>query len=120
VWFALAALLVGCAGVGGTSPRPTTAPIQTAPPTPRRPDLPAATPPAVNVIPQSILDLILADASSRALAPVEDLSVQSQEEVTWNDGSLGCPEHGMMYTQALVDGYRVVIAFGDKIYDYRG
>ena len=74
----------------------------------------------MNAIPPSILDLILADASSRASAPVEDLTVESQEEVTWNDGSLGCPEPGMMYTQALVDGYRVVIAFGDKTYDYRG
>ena len=29
------------------------------------------------------------------------------EPVTWADGSLGCPEPGMMYTQALVRGYRI-------------
>jgi hypothetical protein len=31
------------------------------------------------------------------------------EPVVWSDGSLGCPEPGMMYTQALVEGYRIVL-----------
>ena len=31
------------------------------------------------------------------------------EAVTWSDGSIGCPEEGMMYTQALVPGYRVIL-----------
>ena len=74
----------------------------------------------MNVVPQSALDQILAEASRLAAAPVADLTVESQEAVTWPDGSLGCPEPGMMYTQALVDGYRVIIGFGDKRYDFRG
>ena len=41
-----------------------------------------------------------------------DLKVLSAEAVTWSDGSLGCPEPGMMYTQALVPGYRVQIRGG--------
>jgi hypothetical protein len=32
----------------------------------------------------------------------------------WNDGSLGCPEPGMMYTQALVNGYWLIIEAGVK------
>jgi hypothetical protein len=31
------------------------------------------------------------------------------EPVVWSDGSIGCPEPGMMYTQALVEGYRIVL-----------
>ena len=31
----------------------------------------------------------------------------SAESVTWSDGSLGCPQPGVMYTQALVPGWRV-------------
>lgn len=31
------------------------------------------------------------------------------EDVTWSDGSIGCPRPGMMYTQALVPGWRLVV-----------
>lgn len=51
------------------------------------------------------------DASSVTLVSVE--------EVTWNDGSLGCPEPGGVYTQALVDGLRVVVEHDGEEYDYR-
>jgi len=29
------------------------------------------------------------------------------ERLTWSDGSLGCPEPGVAYTQVLVAGFRV-------------
>jgi hypothetical protein len=38
--------------------------------------------------------------------------------VTWSDGSLGCPEPGMLYTQALVRGYRIVLQAGDERLEY--
>ena len=41
------------------------------------------------------------------------------EPVIWNDGSLGCPEPGMMYTQALIMGYWVVIDAAGQNYDFR-
>ena len=40
--------------------------------------------------------------------------------VTWPDGSLGCPEPGMMYTQALVDGTFVLLEAGGVQYQYHG
>ena len=43
----------------------------------------------------------------------------SAQAVTWNDGSLGCPEPGQAYTQALVDGYQVVLEVDGDRYDYR-
>ena len=46
-------------------------------------------------------------------------SVIRAEAVTWSDGALGCPEPGGMYTQALVDGYQVVIEVDGQEYDYR-
>jgi hypothetical protein len=39
----------------------------------------------------------------------EDAEAIVAERVTWSDGSLGCPEPDVMYTQALVDGYRIVL-----------
>ena len=47
------------------------------------------------------------------------LVVTRAESVTWNDGALGCPEPGMFYTQALVDGYWIVVEAGDQSLDYR-
>jgi hypothetical protein len=39
----------------------------------------------------------------------EDAEAVVAERVTWSDGSLGCPEPDMLYTQALVEGYRIVL-----------
>ena len=48
----------------------------------------------------------------------DKLKVSSVETVTWLDGSLGCPEPDLMYTQALVAGYRIRIEAGGKTLDY--
>lgn len=52
---------------------------------------------------------IRADAA-RAWQLADSTTLQvSAEDVTWGDGSLGCPRPGMAYTQALVPGWRVVV-----------
>lgn len=43
----------------------------------------------------------------------------SAEQVTFTDGSLGCAEPGQSYTQALVDGMRVIVSVEGTTYDYR-
>ena len=70
-------------------------------------------------VPEDLLDAILADAARHSGAPAESLEVATAAAVTWNDGSLGCPEPGMFYTQALVDGYQVIIDTGEEELDYR-
>ncbi len=45
------------------------------------------------------------------------LTLTSQEAVEWRDGSLGCPAPGMMYTQALVPGYRLIFTDGTRTYE---
>lgn len=42
-------------------------------------------------------------------APPEAIEVLSVEPVTWNDGSLGCPQPGQMYIQVIIPGYRVTL-----------
>lgn len=61
---------------------------------------------------------VLADAASRTGLASETLVVERAEAVTWPDGALGCPKPGVMYTQALVAGYRVVIRAGDERLSY--
>jgi hypothetical protein len=48
------------------------------------------------------------------------IEVVRYEDVVWRDGSLGCPQPGMAYTQALEDGYRIELADGDIVYHYHG
>ena len=47
---------------------------------------------------QPMLERIRADAAERVGVAPDQVKVLSVESVTWSDGSLGCPEPGMMYT----------------------
>lgn len=69
-------------------------------------------------VPAGLIEQARADAARRAGVPPEDVEILIAEAVTWNDGSLGCPQPGVMYTQALVDGYRVVVEAGGGEYHY--
>jgi hypothetical protein len=64
------------------------------------------------------VELAVADASRRFGINVAEVKVQIAEPVTWLDGSLGCPERDLMYTQTLVPGYRIRISAGDQRLDY--
>jgi hypothetical protein len=60
----------------------------------------------------------LEDAARRSGLPVGQLQVIEATAVTWPDGSLGCPQDGMGYTQALVPGYRIQVRAGESVLDY--
>ncbi|WP_350275427.1 hypothetical protein [Kribbella sp. HUAS MG21] len=66
----------------------------------------------------TVVDQAKADLSKRLGVAAADVRVVSSEEVTWPDGSLGCPEPGMRYTQALVPGNRTILEAGGKQYAY--
>ncbi len=48
--------------------------------------------------------------------PASTLVLESREPVEWSDGSLGCPRPGMMYTQAIVPGYKLTFSDGSRTY----
>lgn len=81
--------------------------------------MPGETPPLHGEVPHAILDRILDEAGALAKIGREQLVIVRAEPVVWNDGSLGCPAPGMVYTQALVNGYRVVIDAAGQTYDFR-
>jgi hypothetical protein len=66
------------------------------------------------------VDAAVADLAAAAGVDARDVEVVTAQQVTWSDGSLGCPEPGMMYTQALVPGYRIVLAVGGDEVAYHG
>jgi hypothetical protein len=115
--------LAGCTLQPGSSPDAdqTPAPDATRPGF-SAPDLATVPPsgePVTGEVPEEILDAITADAAERAATEPAAVEVVQAAAVTWNDGSLGCPEPGMLYTQALVDGYHVIVEAGGEELDYR-
>jgi hypothetical protein len=67
----------------------------------------------------SPVDVAKSDLALR-LGTAEGIVVVTAEDVVWPDGSLGCPQPGMSYTQALVDGYRIELSDGTSLYPYHG
>jgi hypothetical protein len=109
----LAGALSASAGAADTPPTPR----QIAPPT-RIPDietltpLPAGEPVSTAQIPRTVRRAVVADAAKRFNVAESAVVLARAEQVTWSDGSLGCPEPGRMYTQMLVAGFRVVATTG--------
>ena len=67
---------------------------------------------------KAMVEAALDDAARRTKIDRTKLKVLGAESVTWSDGSLGCPEPGKAYTQALVPGYRIRIQAGAEVLDY--
>ena len=116
-----ALVLAACAAQsGGTSEEPSTE--ATRPPfspVPASSAQPAGSD-AIGDVPAEMLADIVADAAQRTGVAEADIEVDEATAVTWNDGSLGCPEPGQFYTQALVDGYHVILLVDGERLDYRG
>jgi hypothetical protein len=58
------------------------------------------------------------DLAAREAVDPADIEVLEAREVTWRNGALGCPEEGMMYTQALVKGLFVKLGAGERSFAY--
>jgi hypothetical protein len=68
--------------------------------------------------PSYVEEQVLADLAARLEVATEEIEVAKVETGVWADGSIGCPEEGMMYTQALVPGTRVTLSHGGTTYTY--
>ena len=111
----LAVSMVGCASLGASPGQSGDAGEPTASDNPPSPGTSLAAPEG---LPDAVWAAVIADLERRTGATVTP-EVVSAEAVTWNDGSLGCPEPGQAYTQALVDGYQVILEVDGDRYDYR-
>lgn len=118
----------GCAesdpsvGDATSSSTPTTADRSERPPEDGLPEQVPTTQPVQGVtgeVPEAYLQAVVEDAASLAGLPVSQTVVITAQEMLWNDGSLGCPEPGVVYTQAQVSGYWVVVEAGSAAFDYR-
>jgi hypothetical protein len=70
-------------------------------------------------LPNSLADAILADTASRSGISLEQLTISEIVANVWPDGCLGLEVPGEYCTQALVDGWRLVITDGERTWAYR-
>lgn len=105
-----AAVLAGCGEDGDTAALPADQASQT------QESEPTETPQEDAVSAEQ--EQAIADLADRLGVDASEIEVVSVEDVTWPDGSLGCPEPGKMYTQAMVDGQRIVLAHNGEEHTY--
>ncbi len=87
-------------------------------PLPAKPDPSGERGAVTGEVPEDLLQSILDDLEERKGIGREEITIQRAEAVVWRDGSLGCPQPGMMYLQVLTPGYLVVLEVGDDMYNY--
>lgn len=61
----------------------------------------------------------IARLSSTLDLPAGQISILSTEAVNWPDGCLGIQRPGMMCTEAIVPGYKIVLEAGGEQYEFR-
>jgi hypothetical protein len=112
------------AGPESSTPE-TTAPASDEGSEPSRPgrdlgEAPGQAPPATlaEPPPSRLLDLAVADLADRLGIDAGEIGVVSLDEVTWRNGAIGCPQPGMAYTDALVNGVRIRLLAGEGVYHY--
>jgi hypothetical protein len=113
-------LVAACTATGGagTSTEPTGS-IRPGPSEPGRPTVPPSTVPVTGEVPEAVMDAVRADLSARTGIDASGATVVTAEAVAWPDGSLGCPQPGVMYIQVVTPGYHVVLSLEGTTYDYR-
>ena len=115
----LVVVVTACSSSGAASEAPSL-PVRPSPSLDLPPTVPPSGAPVTGEVPESILQAVQAQLAKDV--PGVDLSAATvvvAEAVEWNDGSLGCPEPGMVYTQVITPGYHVVISADGTEYDYR-
>lgn len=73
---------------------------------------PAPGPPSANA------EAAIADLAAQQGVDPATITVVGEENVTWPDSSIGCPEEGMAYMQVLTDGVRLVLELDGVRYEY--
>lgn len=58
------------------------------------------------------------DLAQRLSVSTDQIDLVEVQSVSWPDGSLGCPQPGMMYTQMVVDGLLIRLRARGNIYEY--
>ncbi|MDH3864023.1 MAG: hypothetical protein OEV10_08665 [Gammaproteobacteria bacterium] len=64
------------------------------------------------------VDIAKRDLAKRLSISIDRINVVDVREVTWRDGSVGCPRPGMLYKQVLVNGSLIILEANGVRYEY--
>jgi hypothetical protein len=67
---------------------------------------------------QYLVDQAVADLAMRLKVDESKIVAVSAQSMSWPDGSLGCPQPGMAYTQVMVDGVLIQLNVNGTTYSY--
>jgi hypothetical protein len=67
---------------------------------------------------RTLVDQAVADLATRLNIDASSIVTVSAQAMSWSDGSLGCPQPGMLYTQAIVDGALIQLSVDGTSYSY--
>ena len=131
-------LLLGCAvppsatGAAGSPSADTPAVPPTAEPVTLTPTTPtgttalptaAATPsttPAASIPPQAnaAVEQVRQAVATKTGAALASVTVNSVTALNWPDSALGCPQPGVMYSQLVTPGYKIVVSAKGQTFEY--
>lgn len=113
--------LVACgqAGEGSATTATTNSTTTTAPPAPST-SVGGPTTTTETTMPgkPTAVDAAVADLAAKLGIAEDEVEVVEVRIVEWPDGSLGCPEEGKLYTQAVVEGVQVILRADERVFDY--
>lgn len=72
----------------------------------------------IGEVPEEIMTAVYQNLVTTQNVAKEAITVSRAESIIWNDGSLGCPQPGEVYTQATVPGYWIVLEANGRSYNY--
>lgn len=112
----------------GAAPSVVASPASSTAPQPSEPVVEASPAPSIGNIsggsandgsgdPGGISTRAISALAAQINLPADTLKLVNTEQTEWGDGSLGCPQEGMMYTQALVPGFKLTYNDGSRNYD---
>ncbi|QKK01605.1 MAG: hypothetical protein HND55_02410 [Pseudomonadota bacterium] len=104
----LIVLLAGCTGPSNSNQEAATPPVEEA----------SMSDDADTFSLEQAVEAARNELSERSGVDPEKIDVIEARPVTWANGALGCPEEGMMYTQALVEGYFIRLRAGGQAWHY--
>jgi hypothetical protein len=98
---------------------PTTEPVTVAPATPTAAAT-ASTAPAVSIPAQAnaAVEQARQAAATKAGVALASVTVTSVTAVNWPTSALGCPQPGIMYSQLVTPGYKIVVSANGQSFEY--
>lgn len=67
---------------------------------------------------QNLIDKAIVDLAQRLSISANEIVLLEATSVVWPDGSLGCPQEGMVYAQVLTPGYLIRLRSGVQEFEY--